>query len=115
MKLVPISVASGALMGPSGGWASADIATINRNVVRCRTMERIVAPWHVHADSDELFYVLSGQFHLETDEGTATVDAGELLVVPTVAVPFSFFKRRRPPRSTLFPYTTPFRSDIATI
>jgi len=43
MKLVPISVASGALMGPSGGWASADIATVNRNVVRCRTMDRIVS------------------------------------------------------------------------
>src|SRR5476651_1133684 len=82
MKLVPISVASRSLTVPSNGWASAEIATINRNVVRCRTMERIVAPWHIHADSDELFYVLSGQFHLDTDESTATVDAGELLVVP---------------------------------
>jgi len=82
MRLIPIRVAAGPLIGTNDGWASADIATINRNVVRCRTMERIVAPWHVHADSDELFYVLSGQFHLETDEGTATVDAGELLVVP---------------------------------
>src|SRR5471032_1182729 len=82
MKLIPIRVAAGPLMGTNDGWASADIATVNRNVVRCRTMERIAAPWHVHADSDELFYVLSGQFHLDTDEGTATVDAGELLVVP---------------------------------
>jgi mannose-6-phosphate isomerase-like protein (cupin superfamily) len=80
--LVPIRVASGPLMGSDDGWASVDIATVNRNVVRCRTMEGVVAPWHVHADSDELFYVLSGQFHLDTDEGTATVEVGELLVVP---------------------------------
>jgi mannose-6-phosphate isomerase-like protein (cupin superfamily) len=82
MKLIPIRIASGSFMESDDGWASTDIATVNRNVVRCRTMERIVAPWHVHADSDELFYILSGQLHLDTDEGTATVGAGELLVVP---------------------------------
>ena len=73
MKLIPIRIASGSFMESDDGWASTDIATVNRNVVRCRTMERIVAPWHVHADSDELFYILSGQLHLDTDEGTATV------------------------------------------
>src|SRR5204863_8729664 len=34
-----------------------------------------------------------------------------LAVVPTVAVLVFFLMIRRPPRSTLFPYTTLFRSD----
>jgi mannose-6-phosphate isomerase-like protein (cupin superfamily) len=40
------------------------------------------ARWHSHDESDEFFYVLSGLFHLDTDDRTIDVRAGELFVVP---------------------------------
>jgi len=38
--------------------------------------------WHSHADEDELFYVVAGELMLHFAEGTVTLQAGELLVVP---------------------------------
>jgi mannose-6-phosphate isomerase-like protein (cupin superfamily) len=63
-------------------WQSVDLATVNGNTVRLRTMQDFTARWHSHGDSDELFYVLSGLFHLDTDQRTVDVRAGELFVVP---------------------------------
>jgi mannose-6-phosphate isomerase-like protein (cupin superfamily) len=64
------------------GFKSIDVATVNGNTVRLRTMRTFTARWHTHVESDELFYVLSGLFHLDTDERTVDVRAGELFVVP---------------------------------
>jgi mannose-6-phosphate isomerase-like protein (cupin superfamily) len=64
------------------GFKSVDVATVNGNTVRLRTMQNFTARWHSHVDSDELFYVLSGLFHLDTDERTLDLRAGELFVVP---------------------------------
>ena len=61
-------------------WESIDLAIVNGNDVRLRTMENFIAEWHIHADSDELFYVLSGLFCLDTDEGTTELRTGEVLV-----------------------------------
>ena len=36
----------------------------------------------IHEHSDELFYVIEGSFHLETEEGLTKVNAGELIIVP---------------------------------
>ena len=63
-------------------WQSVDVATVNGNTVRLRTMQDFTARWHSHDASDELFYVLSGLFHLDTDQRTVDVRAGELFVVP---------------------------------
>jgi len=79
---LPILVLSDHEGAAGVGWKSVDVAMVNSNAVRCRVMEGAVAPWHVHAESDEMFYVLSGLFHLDTEDGTAEVRAGELLVVP---------------------------------
>ncbi len=38
--------------------------------------------FHVHEQSDELFYMNEGYFHLNTDEGLIKVEAGEFIVVP---------------------------------
>ena len=63
-------------------WSSVDLATVNGNTVRMRSMEKFTARWHVHADSDEFFYVLSGRFCLDTDERTIELCAGQHFVVP---------------------------------
>lgn len=38
--------------------------------------------FHVHTESDELFYVIEGKFELETEEGLHPVKAGEFIIVP---------------------------------
>ena len=38
--------------------------------------------WHSHEAEDELFYVVKGQLHIEFRDHTATINTGEMLVVP---------------------------------
>ncbi len=38
--------------------------------------------WHLHADEDELFYVLKGKLRIELESGPVRLAAGELFVVP---------------------------------
>lgn len=42
-----------------------------------RTLE-----FHIHETSDELFYVIEGEFALETEEGLLELKAGEFVIVP---------------------------------
>jgi mannose-6-phosphate isomerase-like protein (cupin superfamily) len=62
-------------------WKSVDVATVNGNSVRFRVMQDVTAKWHVHDGSDELFYVVSGTVHLDTEHGTHSLAAGQLFVV----------------------------------
>ena len=38
--------------------------------------------WHSHEAEDELFVVVKGQLHIEFRDHTATINPGEMLVVP---------------------------------
>lgn len=38
--------------------------------------------WHAHADTDEVFIVLSGSLLLEFRDGSVALEAGEMYVVP---------------------------------
>lgn len=38
--------------------------------------------WHSHPESDEAFLVLQGELRIDFQDGSSTVKAGELLVVP---------------------------------
>jgi mannose-6-phosphate isomerase-like protein (cupin superfamily) len=63
-------------------WKSFDLGVVNANTVRLRVMNDMTANWHVHERSDELFYVLSGSVHMDTDRGAHTIRAGQLFIVP---------------------------------
>jgi quercetin dioxygenase-like cupin family protein len=63
-------------------WKSIDLTNVNGNAVRFRVMDGVTANWHTHEDSDELFYVISGKVHLDTEQGTREVGAGQIFVVP---------------------------------
>ncbi|HIK06164.1 MAG TPA: cupin domain-containing protein [Trichormus sp. M33_DOE_039] len=45
-------------------------------------MEDITANWHSHDVSDELFYVISGIVHIDTEYGTETLNSNDLFIVP---------------------------------
>lgn len=38
--------------------------------------------WHSHADTDEAFIVIEGQLRIDFRDGSTTLNAGEMLVVP---------------------------------
>ena len=58
------------------------IGKLNGHVLSVVNVENRTLDFHVHERSDELFYVIEGGFHLETEEGRIPVQAGELIIVP---------------------------------
>lgn len=68
--------------GMTNAWESFDLTTVNGNAVRLRVMQDVTANWHSHETSDELFYVISGTLHMDTERGTSEIRTGQLLLVP---------------------------------
>jgi mannose-6-phosphate isomerase-like protein (cupin superfamily) len=49
--------------------------------------------WHSHADTDETFLVLEGELGIDFRDGTVTIGAGEMCVVPRGVEHKPFAKR----------------------
>ncbi|HEY8591856.1 MAG TPA: cupin domain-containing protein [Sphingomicrobium sp.] len=65
----------------SDHWAPKIIARYNDNEVRLvKTHGEWV--WHKHDETDELFFIIEGEFDMDFRDRTVTVRPGELLVVP---------------------------------
>ena len=58
------------------------IEKLNGHVLSVVNVENRTLDFHVHNDSDELFYIIEGSFHLETHEGLIELNEGELIIVP---------------------------------
>lgn len=58
------------------------VGQLNGHTLSVVNVENRTLDFHVHKDSDELFYVIEGGFHLETDEGLIEVNEGEFIIVP---------------------------------
>ena len=58
------------------------VGRLNGHVLNVVNVENRTLDFHVHDNSDEMFYVIEGSFHLATDEGLIKVDAGEFIIVP---------------------------------
>lgn len=58
------------------------VGFLNGNVLSIVQVENRTLDFHVHENSDELFYVIEGSFYLETKDGKTKVDAGEFIIVP---------------------------------
>ena len=58
------------------------IGRLNGNVLSVVNVENRTLDFHVHENSDELFYVIEGEFSLETEEGLIPVKSGEFIIVP---------------------------------
>ena len=57
-----------------------DLAGLSVQLVEAQPGESF-APYHAHEESDEVFYVLGGELHVETPEGDHVVGAGEWFAV----------------------------------
>jgi len=59
-----------------------NIGQLNGNTLSVLQAENRTLDFHVHEKSDELFYVLEGQFVLEFNKSAVTLAAGDLIIVP---------------------------------
>ncbi len=69
------------LAGFSDHWNPRIVGRYNDNEIRLAKAEGEFS-WHSHAESDELFLVLSGDFAIEFRDGLVRMAPGEMLVVP---------------------------------
>ena len=58
------------------------IGSINKNMLSVVQVENRTLDFHVHEESDELFYVIEGTFQLETEDGLLRINEGEFVIVP---------------------------------
>ncbi len=65
----------------SDHWNPRIVARCNGNEVRIAKVEGEFT-WHSHAESDELFLVVSGDFAVEFRDGIRKLAPGEMIVVP---------------------------------
>ena len=65
----------------SDHWNPRIVGRYNGNEVRIAKVDGEFT-WHSHADSDELFLVLSGDFGIEFRDGLTRIVPGEMIVVP---------------------------------
>ncbi len=63
-------------------WFAQTLASHNGVNLKFRVMRGTVADFHVHADSPECFFVLSGRVTIDTDAGSVTLEPGQFLEVP---------------------------------
>ncbi|MFM9828509.1 MAG: cupin domain-containing protein [Sphingomonas sp.] len=69
------------LAGFADHWNPRIIGHYNGNEIRVAKLQGDFT-WHAHADTDELFFVVSGELGIEFRDGTKRLKAGEMLVVP---------------------------------
>ena len=77
---VPVNLAE-KLAGFSDHWNPRIVGRYNGNEIRVAKVDGEFT-WHSHAEGDELFLVLSGDFAIEFRDGLVRVAPGELIVVP---------------------------------
>jgi len=58
------------------------IGFLNGNVLSIVQVENRTLDFHIHENSDELFYVIEGSFYLETEGEKTKVSTGEFIIVP---------------------------------
>lgn len=62
-------------------WNPRIVGRYNGNELRLAKLSGAFS-WHSHADTDELFLVISGVLTIEFRDGIRTLNAGDMIVVP---------------------------------
>jgi len=58
------------------------VGRLNEHVLSVVRVADRTLDFHIHEGSDELFYVIEGSFHLETEDGLIKVETGDFVIVP---------------------------------
>ena len=77
-KLAPLDTRN---LGASEPWFSKVLASVAGANLRYRVMRGTAKAFHVHEQSSECFFVLSGLVHIDTGEGSVCVSQGKFVQV----------------------------------
>ncbi|MDR0770352.1 MAG: cupin domain-containing protein [Burkholderiales bacterium] len=58
------------------------IGQLNNHALHVLQVENRTLDFHVHEQSDEMFYVLEGRFDIELDDGFVPLETGDMVIVP---------------------------------
>jgi mannose-6-phosphate isomerase-like protein (cupin superfamily) len=59
-----------------------EMGKLNDHVLNVLQAESRTLDFHIHENSDELFYVIEGTFGIELDNGIITMEQGDLIIIP---------------------------------
>jgi len=59
-----------------------NVGQLNGHTLSVLQAENRTLDFHTHEQSDELFYVLEGQFDIELEDGLVPLTPGDLLIIP---------------------------------
>jgi mannose-6-phosphate isomerase-like protein (cupin superfamily) len=62
-------------------WSPRIVGEVDDSYIKVAKVKGTLA-WHSHADEDELFYVLKGQFKIEMRDRMVVLNPGEMFIVP---------------------------------
>lgn len=72
-----------AAAGQTGGlFQYLKIGQLNNHMLNVLRGENRTLDFHIHEQSDELFYVIEGQFKIELDDGIIELVAGDMIIIP---------------------------------
>lgn len=55
---------------------------LNNHILNVVKVENRTLDFHVHEESDELFYVIEGAFTIELDDGLIPLSQGDMIIIP---------------------------------
>jgi mannose-6-phosphate isomerase-like protein (cupin superfamily) len=58
------------------------IGHLNEQLLNVLQIENRTLDFHIHEQSDELFYCIEGAFEIEFDDGLVPVNQGDLIIIP---------------------------------
>ena len=60
----------------------ARIGTLNNHMLNVLNAENRTLDFHIHKNSDELFYCIEGEFDIEFEDGLTHLSSGDLIIIP---------------------------------
>ena len=58
------------------------VGTLNNHMLNVVQAENRTLGFHVHTQSDELFYCIEGAFDIECEDGLVHVSEGDMIIIP---------------------------------
>ena len=58
------------------------IGTLNDHMLNVLQAEDRTLDFHIHEESDELFYCIEGEFDIEFDDGITHLSEGDMIIIP---------------------------------
>ena len=58
------------------------VGTLNNHMLNVLQAENRILDFHIHEQSDEMFYCIDGEFDIEFDDGLTHLVEGDFIIIP---------------------------------